>query len=111
MERGPQQDKRDPLPWRAMGRPVPQEATQRKGRRDSSSGQKTMWSTLKLLRLFTKLKIPWALENPFSSNMWWVPALRKYWESGLARLAFVDQCAWGRPCAMAQAHKYFDSWL
>ena len=60
-------------------------------------GNKTMRSTLKLLRLFTKLKIPWALENPFSSNMWWVPALRKYCESGVARLAFVDQCAWGRP--------------
>ena len=60
-------------------------------------GNRTMRSTLKLLRLFTKLKIPWALENPFSSNMWWVPALRKHWESGVAQLAFVDQCAWGRP--------------
>ena len=30
---------------------------------------KTTRPTLKLLRLFTKLKIPWALENPFSSNM------------------------------------------
>ena len=60
-------------------------------------GNKTMRSTLRLLKLSTRLNIPWALlENPFSSNMWHVPALRRYSDSGVARLAYVDQCAWGR---------------
>ena len=60
-------------------------------------GNKTMRSTLRLLKLFTKLKIPWALENPYSSNMWHVPSLKRYWERGVARLAVVDQCSWNKP--------------
>ena len=60
-------------------------------------GNATMRSTLRLIKLFTRLKIPWGLENPASSNMWYVPELRRYWESGIAHLATVDQCAWKRP--------------
>ena len=81
-------------PWGVRHPPKPISA------KDSESlrlGNLTMRSTLRLIKLFTRLGIPWALENPFSSNMWWVPALRKYWESGKAQLIVVDQCAWGRP--------------
>ena len=70
-------------PW---GVSRPRKPFSEKDSRSLEMGNRTMRSTLRLLRLFTRLGIPWALENPFSSNMWHLPELRKYWTSGKAEL-------------------------
>ena len=61
------------------------------------SGNLQLRRLLPLLRLLTDLGIPWILENPASSNIWWVPALMRLMNHKRCEAILIDQCAFGQP--------------
>ena len=52
---------------------------------------------LKFLKLLHRLRIPWCIENPANSVLWWVPQLRRYLNCRRVNEVVVDQCSFGRP--------------
>ena len=39
-------------------------------------GNETMLATVRMVKEFDKLKLPWAIENPLSSRLWLTPAIQ-----------------------------------
>ena len=54
-----------------------------------------MRATLRLIRCFNRYQVPWFLENPHSSMMWKIPALRKLAAAPHIKEVTVDICSYG----------------
>ena len=52
---------------------------------------------LKLINYIHVLGVPWAVENPVSSILWWVPGFLKLANDPKVYVKMVDQCAFGTP--------------
>ena len=52
---------------------------------------------LALLKVLIKSGVPWAIENPATSNLWNLPFLVKLAKSSAVQAIVIDQCAFGRP--------------
>ena len=61
-----------------------------------SMGNLQLRRLLPLLRLLVKYKSPFTLENPGSSNIWWIPQLRALLRFRGVQLIEIDQCFFGR---------------
>eukprot|EP00959_Pyramimonas_sp_CCMP1952_P413155 8657675-Pyramimonas_sp.AAC.1 len=58
-------------------------------------GNRLMKATLRLTRVSNRYHIPWFLEDPYSSMMWKIPALRKLASAPHCEEATVDFCSRG----------------
>ena len=61
------------------------------------TGNRTMRATLKILRWLNQHKVPWLLENPHMSRMWWIPELRAAVQAAKGHYRLCDFCAYGTP--------------
>ena len=59
------------------------------------SGNKQVRAVISLLRVFDRLKIPWALENPRSSYLWATPEFLQMANYPWIETRRIDQCAFG----------------
>ena len=59
------------------------------------AGNKTLRATLKLIRTLHRLGIPWSLENPGSSKMWWTKELKEIMTWPGVHEELIDFCQYG----------------
>ena len=60
-------------------------------------GNRTLRAALKLIRLFNRYGVPWVLENPYSSMLWKIPAIRQLASKPSSFNLTVDFCSYGTP--------------
>ncbi len=84
-------------PWALIAPQDPLKPFSDKDVQRINAGNLQLRRLLPLLRLLVKYKIPFILENPGSSNIWWIPQLRALLRSRGVHLIEIDQCFFGRP--------------
>ncbi len=62
-----------------------------------AAGNLQLRRLLPLLKDLQLMQVPWILENPATSNIWHVPALKRISRERGAEVILVDQCAFGAP--------------
>ena len=59
-------------------------------------GNRQVRATLEYAAAADEGNVPWMLENPWTSLMWWVPALKRRLRKKASYFAMVDWCQYGR---------------
>ena len=60
-----------------------------------AAGNATCWATVLLLRHLNRHRVPWILENPWSSKLWWIPEIAEEIRKGRGIEIMTDFCQWG----------------
>ena len=61
------------------------------------SGNACLEAAAKLLNVFHSAGLPWILENPHASKMWWHPRLEQLHSDSLVTVVVADFCQFNRP--------------
>ena len=55
---------------------LPPEMLSERQQQQVKDGNETMFATVRMIREFDKLGLPWMIENPLSSRLWLTPAIK-----------------------------------
>eukprot|EP00959_Pyramimonas_sp_CCMP1952_P458885 9477361-Pyramimonas_sp.AAC.1 len=61
------------------------------------TGNKIIRAVLRILRHLNRYKIPWILENPSTSRLWFIPEILALCSQARAEWRLADFCQWGTP--------------
>ena len=84
-------------PWGLSESQDPSKPLSEKDQQRIAEGNLQLRRLLPFLRTLVKHRVPFIIENPASSNIFWVPQLRALLRYNGVHLIEVDQCFFGRP--------------
>ena len=74
---------------------LPQEQLSEKQIKQVKDGNETMYATLRMIREFDRLGLPWMVENPLSSRLWLTPGFKALMKQDNVDFVSLHMCQFG----------------
>lgn len=86
---------------------LPREQLSEREQSTISVGNACLVSTLRLMKACQRAAVPFVLEQPRSSKMWWIPEIQSFLRKKESNFVVCDQCQYGQPWRKATAFLCF----